>query len=389
MNDNESKALLPAGLGDMLPPEAALEARLIETLMARFAAHGYERVKPPLIEFEESLLAGAGAAMAPQTFRVMDPISQRMMGVRADITLQVARIASSRLADMPRPLRLSYAGQVLRVKGTQLRPERQFAQVGTELIGVDSSHADAEAILLSAASLRDIGVRELSADLSLPTLVTVLCQALDLAAPTVGKLREALERKDEAAVARVFDAKHKQQGELFRALLRAAGPADKAIAGLRAAKLPGPARIEAERLADAVSLIAKSKPNLKLTADPVEYRGWEYQSGVSFTLFALGVRGELGRGGRYTTVGNGAAEPATGFTLYMDTVLEAVEPAGQPQRLYAPVEIGWQALDAWRAKKFVIVCGLEKVADVRGEARRLNCSHALIDGHAVAVEPGK
>ena len=389
MNDNESKALLPAGLGDMLPPEAALEARLIETLMARFAAHGYERVKPPLIEFEESLLAGAGAAMAPQTFRVMDPISQRMMGVRADITLQVARIAASRLADMPRPLRLSYAGQVLRVKGTQLRPERQFAQVGTELIGVDSAHADAEAVLLAAAALRGIGVDGLSADLSLPTLVTVLCQALELAPPIVGKLREALERKDETAVARCFDAKTKTHADLFRALLRAAGPAEKAVAALRAAPMPGPARAEADRLAEAVALIAKSKPGLKLTADPVEYRGWEYQSGVSFTLFAMGVRGELGRGGRYTTVGNGNAEPATGFTLYMDTVLEAVAPGSQPPRLYAPVEIGWQALDAWRAKNFVIVCGLEKVADVKKEARRLNCSHVLIGGQAVALEAGK
>ncbi len=135
MTDASRKALLPAGLQDLLPPDAAREAAAVEASMDCLAAHGYDRVKPPLIEFEESLLAGPGAAMAPQTFRLMDPVSQRMMGVRADITVQIARIAESRLHRAERPLRLCYAGEVLRVKGDALRPERQFAQVGAELIG--------------------------------------------------------------------------------------------------------------------------------------------------------------------------------------------------------------------------------------------------------------
>ena len=128
MSRAAEKALLPAGLRDILAPDAAFEAAVVERVMACFAAHGYERVKPPLIEFEDGLLAGPGAALASETFRLMDPVSQRMMGVRADMTLQVARIAASRLKNLPRPLRLSYAGQVLRVTGSQLRPERQFGQ---------------------------------------------------------------------------------------------------------------------------------------------------------------------------------------------------------------------------------------------------------------------
>ena len=119
----------------MLPPDAAFEAEIVERLVASFAARGYDRIKPPLIEFEDGLLSGAGVALAPQTFRLMDPVSQRMMGVRADITPQIARIARSRLGGAPRPLRLSYAGDVLRVRGGQLRPERQIMQVGAELIG--------------------------------------------------------------------------------------------------------------------------------------------------------------------------------------------------------------------------------------------------------------
>jgi ATP phosphoribosyltransferase regulatory subunit len=142
-NESLPAGLLPAGLVDLLPPEAEREAALVEALMAGFGAHGYERVKPPLLEFEDSLLAGSGAAVADQTFRLMDPVSQRMMGLRADTTPQVARIAASRLGLQKRPLRLCYAVEALRVRGTQLAPARQLTQAGVELVGSDSAAADA------------------------------------------------------------------------------------------------------------------------------------------------------------------------------------------------------------------------------------------------------
>src|SRR5713226_733193 len=105
MSDASHPALLPTGIHDLLPPEAEIEAAVVSRLMASLAAHGYERVKPPLVEFEDSLLSGAGAAMGTATFRMMDPVSQRMIGVRADMTPQVARIAAARLGNAPRPLR--------------------------------------------------------------------------------------------------------------------------------------------------------------------------------------------------------------------------------------------------------------------------------------------
>ena len=134
MND-APHALLPTGLYDLLPPEAELEAEVTARLMSVLTSHGYQRVKPPLVEFEDTLLSGAGAAMSSETFRTMDPTSHRMVAVRADMTPQVARIAATRLGHRPRPLRLSYAGQVLRVRGSEVRPERQFGQAGAELIG--------------------------------------------------------------------------------------------------------------------------------------------------------------------------------------------------------------------------------------------------------------
>src|ERR1700761_2481149 len=150
MDDTLHPALLPHGLRDILPPDARIEADTVERLMAILGQYGYDRVKPPLVEFESSLLDGPGAAMTHETFRLMDPISHRMIAVRADMTLQIARIATTRLVKSPRPLRLSYAGQVLRVRGSQLRPERQVGQVGAELIGSDAPEADAEGAALGA-----------------------------------------------------------------------------------------------------------------------------------------------------------------------------------------------------------------------------------------------
>src|SRR5487761_2780663 len=106
-DDLPNPALLPAGLRDLLPPGAETEASAVEALMTVFAAHGYQRIRPPLLEFEDSLLAGSGAAVADQTFRLMDPDSQRIMGLRADTTPQVVRIPTPRLGHVPRPLRLS------------------------------------------------------------------------------------------------------------------------------------------------------------------------------------------------------------------------------------------------------------------------------------------
>ncbi len=304
----ETASLLPAGLLDVLPPEAAHEAATVERLMAAFAAHGYDRVKPPLVEFEESLLSGPGAAMSKLSFRIMDPVSQRMMAVRADMTLQVARIAATRLSRQARPLRLSYAGQVLRVKGSDLRPQRQFGQAGVELIGSTSARADVEVILLAAEALAGLGIEELSVDLNLSSLVPAVLAGLVIDAAPAGALVEALDRRDAAAVGRLAGA----AAELLGGLLRAAGPARKAVTALARLDLPADAGRERDRLAELVELLLEQRPDLVLTVDPVEHRGLEYHSGVGFTLFGRRQRGELGRGGRYLSA---KGEPSTGFTL--------------------------------------------------------------------------
>lgn len=375
--DLPNPALLPSGLSDLLPPEAAREAALVEAMLAVFAGHGYERVKPPLLEFEDSLLAGSGAAVAEQTFRLMDPGSHRMMGLRADTTPQVARIAATRMADVPRPLRLSYAGQVLRVQGSQLAPERQIAQAGIELIGADSAEADAEVALLGVEALAAVGIAAPSLDITLPTMAPALLDAAGVQGDLRRRLARALDRKDAAAVAELAAIAGPPAIGLA-ALLTAAGPADRALAALRDAELPPEARAIADNAAAIVAAIRARAPGLRITLDPVEFRGLQYHVGVAFTLYGPGNTGELARGGRYRS----GEEAATGMTLYPDAVRRAAPAGPQPRRVFLPLGSDPAAAARLRAQGFITVAALSP-ADT---PRQLRCGHILRGDSAAPIE---
>jgi ATP phosphoribosyltransferase regulatory subunit len=362
-------ALLPAGLQDLLPPDAETEARAVEAMMATFAAHGYERIKPPLIEFEDGLLAGSGAATAEQTFRVMDPDTHRMMGVRADMTPQVARIATTRLRGVPRPLRLCYAGQCLRVRGSHVDPNRQIAQAGIELIGNDSLAADAEIVLVGAEALASIGLTEVSFDLTLPRLAPVLLEEAGVAAPVRHTLLRALDRKDVASVAEHGGA----MAGILTALLLTAGLAGPALEQLEGLDLPPLSAALCARLAETVRAIQARAPGLKLTIDPLEFRGQQYHTGVSMTVYALGQHQMLGRGGRYLS----GDDPATGLTLYPDAVLRAFGPSVPRPRVLVGAHGNLAAASRLREAGYATIAALDDTEDLTAEARRLRCTHVL------------
>jgi len=390
MSDSIDKALLPAGLRDVLPPDATHEAEVVARTLSAFAAHGYQRVKPPLIEFEDGLLAGAGAAMANSTFRLMDPVSQRMMCLRPDMTLQVARIAATRLRNWPRPLRLCYAGQVLRVSGSQLRPERQFAQVGAELIAAAGPAADAETILVAAEALDLIGVSGISIDLGMPTMVPSICAALGAEAAQTAALREALNQKDAAEVATLSRKLGMAAQAIFPTLLATVGDAEETVRALAALDLPQAAVEKRAELEAVVGLVRAGAADLAMTVDPVENRGYEYHTGLAYTFFARGVRGELGAGGRYGAAGggpdgNGGDEPSTGFTLFTDTLMRAVPPRPDERRVFVPAATDPAITARLRGEGWRTVAGLEPVDDPRREAARLNCGYVLEDGAVAAL----
>ena len=384
MTEAKTPALLPTGLRDLLPPEAGAEAALAEALLARFGAHGYERVKPPFVEFEDSMLSGAGAGLADQTFRLMDPASHRMMAVRSDLTPQIARIAVSRLARSPRPLRLSYAGEILRVRGSELRPERQFRQVGFELIGIgDGAVCDAEVILLAADALAALGIKGgLSVDLNAPTLVASLIAEAGLDAEHADRLRESLDRKDATAVEGIGG----EAAHLLVRLLRTTGVAETALDALARLALPSAAAAALHQLLEVATLLRESAPGLALTIDPVEWRGFEYHTGTSFSLFAGGVRTELGRGGRYSVGNTGAeGEEAAGCTIYIDTLLRAASAPPAPRRVYLPHGTPRGEGAGLREDGWVTIAGLTPEPDPAAEAARLGCSHVWRGGSARAL----
>lgn len=372
MTPENNRALLPSGFLDLLPPEAEAEAQAINTLMKAFSSFGYQRVKPPLVEFEDSLLApGPGAALARQTFRLMDPLSQRMMGLRADTTAQIARVAASRMAKDCRPLRLSYAADVLRVNGGQIRPERQFCQVGCELIGPDHPANDIEACLVALVALAALGIEDLSIDLTVPTLVEHIYGALGVEEEDKKTLDSLLETRDRDAIAKTGG----KMGAVLAALADCSGLADEALKKLKKCSLPPEARKDADTLAVVVEGLASALEfyglkNVSITIDPLERRGFEYQTGVSFTFFSRAARGELGRGGLYDVCFDKAhLEPATGFTLYMDTIRTVL--AGKPvtKRLAVDRAEPWDVVQRYQKDGWAIVRGGDKT-----------CTHTLSNG---------
>jgi ATP phosphoribosyltransferase regulatory subunit len=367
MQDALHAALLPQGLHDLLPPDAGHEAAIVERALASITAHGYERVKPPLVEYEAGLLAGVGAADRDRIFRLLDPVTQRTMAVRADLTPQIARIAAVRLAHAPRPLRLAYTGEVLRVVGDQLRPERQFRQVGCELIGSLDPTADAEIIALAAEAALGIGISGLTVDLALPTLVPTLLEAHAITGTARAELETALDRRD----AGVLAARGDEIGRMLADLVNLAGPVDAALTQFAALALPASAEPDRARLFAVVAQLRGRVPAMPLTVDPVERRGFEFQTGLSFTLFARGVRGELGRGGRYRVAASN--EPAVGVTLFSDSLLRALPPPARTRRVFVP--FGNEAGAKLREQGWITVAGLGPVDDARAEAKRLGCTH--------------
>ena len=379
MNDPAAAALLPAGLMDVLPPFAAFEARTVEQLIAHFTAYGYERVKPPLVEFEETMLAGSGATLAAETFRLMDPVSRRMLALRPDMTMQVARIASSRLAHWPRPLRLGYAGQVVRVRGSQLRPERQFGQVGAEIVGSQAAAADVEMIVMATSALAELGVGGLTVDLGMPNLVPAILASSGTGGEQAGaRLRLALDRKDAAAIDAMASALGEGTAKLLATLVATSGPAEPAMAALAKLDLPPGAAAERARLIAVHDGLRATAPELTLTIDAAESRGFEYHTGVTFTIFAAAT-GELGRGGRYRTE---AGEAATGVTLFMDAVLRALPRPEPRRRVLLAADTPIEVASRLRGRGWIAVTSLDTEVDLAAEAARLGCSHVFVDGEA-------
>lgn len=368
--------LLPEGLEDRLPQSAAAAARIERAVLGVLDAHGYDRVRPPLIEFMQSMAqrieqGRMDGVKTRHLFRFVDPKSLRTLALRSDMTPQVGRIAATGLADKPRPLRLCYAGQVARIAGDQLDPRREALQLGAELIGSDTVAAAAEVVELAIASLEAAGAAGISVDFTLPDLVdTLAAEEFPLDMEQVDSVRRELDAKDAGAL-------REAGGEAYVPLLYASGPFDEAIEKLALIDAQGAL---ASRIAGLRQIAARIAGRARLTLDPAERHGFEYQSWFGFTLYAEGVRGTLGRGGTYRI--HGSDEVATGFSLYPEELVEAVK-AEEPRReaLFLPLGHDAEAAAKLRAEGWRTVAALADSDD----AAALGCSHRLEGGEAVRL----
>jgi ATP phosphoribosyltransferase regulatory subunit len=376
--DDSNPDLLPEGLEDRLPHEAASGQRVMRAMLGAMDGHGYDRVSPPLIEFERSLAGRMSGIQTRRMFRFVDPSSLRTLALRSDITPQVSRIAETRLAGAPRPLRLCYAGPVVTIRGDGLDPARERLQVGAELIGRDTVAAAAEVAGLAIEALAAAGAQGISIDFTLPDLVDTLAGAsadgpMPLPPGGISAVRRQLDAKDAGALVAAG-------GEAYLPLLYATGPFEQAIAKLNAIDAGGAL---ASRIAGLRQIAASLWGAARITLDPSERHGFEYQSWFGFTLFAQGVRGALGRGGTYR-IGreDGEGEVATGFSLYPDGLSGVVADEAARDTLFLPLGHDRKAAERLRAIGWRTVAAL----DAGDDAAVLGCTHRLEEDDAVRID---
>lgn len=361
-----TNGLLPTGFRDRLPPEADASARLVRALLDRIHSHGYERVQPPLAEFEAGLSAQLKSG-SRDLLRFVDPVSGESMAVRSDITGQIGRIATTRMRHHPRPVRLSYGGPVVKLRGGQLRPEREMLQVGAELIGLDSVAAASEILGVAIAALKDAGVTAITLDLTLPDLIDQLAAGpLPVARDKIDALKARLDAKDAAGVEGLG-------AHAYAPLIGAAGPFAAAVERLRAFDRSGALTA---RLTALEQIVASLPDDIAITLDPTELHGFEYQSWIGFSFFAHGAHGEIGRGGSYR-IGD---EPAIGFSAYIDPLIDAGLAQSERRRLFLPLGTPAAVGAALREQGWVTVAAL--TADDSAAAQI--CTHILENGVPVA-----
>lgn len=372
--------LLPSGFHDVLPPEAAQETKIISKLLRNFEKFGYAQVKAPLMEFETSLISGKGEGLSKETFRVMDPVSREMMGIRADMTMQIARMAAIRLKNKPRPLRLSYSGQVLRVNNKGISAERQLAQAGIELIGDSSPNSDIEAVIVAMDSLKNLKLKGLSVDFSIPALSNLILDEEKTPESKRKNILELIEKKDTSAI----KSEGGEAGTLLAALINSAGEAEKSLKKIAELKIPKEGKILLERLKEIILAVRDAMPEIKITIDPLERHGFEYHSGIGFSFFSKMSAEELGRGGRYNIDING--EEAVGFTFSVNALKKALKPAVSKKKIFVPFGVSFNDSTYLREKGLYTIHGLAKVKDIKSEALRLECSFYYDDGEVRAVK---
>ena len=367
---SNQKGLLPAGLSDILYPNAHIQSKIIENLLDIFSSYGYLRVKPPLVEYEETLLSdGPGEVLKDSTFRVMDPLSQKMLALRSDVTAQISRIASTRLSHLSRPLRLSYSGDVLRVKGDSFNMERQKTQVGAELIGPKSEVIDAEIMLVCVKALKSINIDNLTIDINLPFLRKYLLTGIS---PSLKHtINQYIDIKDKQSLKKLKF----ENLNIISELMDVFGDHLNVIKYLQELKSKGILVDIIDHYLTVIDIVRKNDKSIKLSIDPLENRGFKYHTGITFTIFSDKLKGEIAKGGSYNI---STGETATGCTIYTEKVYPNLMLNLDKDLVYIPY-LNMKDADEIIKKGYRIVFGSVSNSEFEKEASEMNCKYIWKD----------
>lgn len=369
--------LLPEYIEDVLPLEAARVEQLRRSLLDLFKVHGYQYVIPPMMEYMESLTTGIGHDLDIATFKVVDQLTGKLMGIRADITPQTARIDAHMLNNLG-VTRLCYAGSVLRTSPDGLARSREPLHVGAELYGHAGVESDIEIQRLMIKALHAVGLDTLYIDVSHVGIFASLLENAGIGEALEQELYAALQSKDQSAVRELGRDLTPDILDALSSLTQLSG--DVGVLEQAAKRLPQTEKIQ-QALRDLKAVDAGlADLGVKVCFDLAELRGYHYHSGIVFAAYAQGYAGPLARGGRYDEVGAifGRARPATGFSLDLRGVVSSLPVPDAVGAIFAPAAADAAlalAVEELRAQGQVVVQDLPGQESYRAE---LGCNRILV-----------
>ena len=381
----QDKWLLPEGIEEVLPPAAwRLECARRE-LLDMFATWGYELVIPPFIEYLESLLTGTGNDLDLQTFKLTDQLTGRMMGVRADITPQAARIDAHPLK-REAPSRLCYVGTVLRTRSDGFGASRSPLQVGAELFGHGGIESDIEILGLVLETLSLLAIEDVHVDLGHVGIFRGLAEEAGLDARQESDLFEALQRKATAEIGELLVATGADEAQRRRlgALVDLNGGHEVLASARERLAGAGPAVMAAlDNLCAIADAMQARAGGASLYFDLAELRAYNYQTGMSFAVFVPGRGQEIARGGRYDDIGRvfGRARPATGFSTDLKTLMDLSqrEFGDRAAAILAPAGDAPELLAAIRQLRSRGERVITSLPGQQGDAADMDCDRQLVE----------
>lgn len=358
-----NKSLIPEGFKDHVDFDTNVEHEYKNTIIDIFKSNGFDLVKTPLLEFYKN---NSNNCFFIDSKR-MDP----KLFIRDDITPQIIRVVSSRFKNKIRPIKLCYYGEVIRKAGTMLRPERQFLQVGSEIIGSDSILADIEIISLAYKSLKEIGIKNITLELTSKVfLQEIFSKIKDL--KSLKKLKIFIKQKDKRNSLKLIN--NEKDKLLLETLFSFTGNFNELVKKINDLSVSDKSKKEIQNIEEIAKKINFQK-NDQIFLDFSELNNKNYHDGINFTFFAKNVRGEIASGGRYKITNKYTDESAVGFTCFMDTVLRASSFENTSKKILVPFDIKDNIKKNLINKNFIVLSFFGENSDIIKSAKKFFCTH--------------